>query len=90
MRFTPLTSEKEVAFEDWERKIVKSSNGEAQERYVIKTRMVVFGRILKTTLSLTDRSEMKNPLLIGRKLLNGKFVVDVAEVNLSHKAKGEK
>ena len=87
LRFTPQTGEKEVTFSQWERKVVKSSNGEAQERYVVRTRMIIFGRILKTTLSLTDRSEMKNPLLIGRKLLSGKFLVDVSQSDLSYQAK---
>ena len=89
LKFTPLTgeTEHEVTFDTWEIKTVKSSNGEAQERYVIQTRMILFGRVLKTTLSLTDRSEMRNPLLIGRKLLNGKFIVDVSKKNLSFEAK---
>lgn len=92
LRFTPLTGENEheVSYDNWESKIVKSSNGEAQVRYVIQTRMILFGRVLKTTLSLTDRSEMKNPLLIGRKLLNGKFIVDVSQKNLSYEAKSAK
>ena len=92
LRFTPLTGEDEheISSDHWEIKTVKSSNGEAQERYVIQTRMILFGRVLKTTLSLTDRSEMKNPLLIGRKLLNGKFIVDVAQKNLSYEMKKEK
>ena len=87
LKFIPLTGSQEVSFDTWERKVVKSSNGEAQERYVIQTRMIIFGKTLKTTLSLTDRSEMKNPLLIGRKRLNGKFLVDVALSNLSYQAK---
>ena len=92
LRFTPLTGENEheISSDHWETKTVKSSNGEAQQRYVIQTRMILFGRVLKTTLSLTDRSEMKNPLLLGRKLLNGKFIVDVSQKNLSYEMKKEK
>lgn len=89
LRFTPHTGENEheVSSDKWEVKTIKSSNGESQDRYVIQTRMIIFGRTLKTTLSLSDRSEMKNPLLIGRKLLNGKFIVDVSQKNLSFESK---
>jgi len=58
-------------------KSVKSSNGQTEERIIIKTPIVLAGIELKTELSLTDRSEMRYPLLIGRKLLKGRFLVDV-------------
>ncbi|MEP1034268.1 RimK/LysX family protein [Ekhidna sp.] len=69
---------------DWTQKVVKSSNGKAQKRYVIKTRIRIFQKNYMASISLTDRSEMKNPLLIGRKMLSRKFIVDVSEKNLSY------
>ncbi|MEQ8626218.1 RimK/LysX family protein [Ekhidna sp.] len=78
---------KEYATKDWTQKIVRSSNGKAQKRYVIKTRMRLFGRNYMASISLTDRSEMKNPLLIGRKVLTNKFIVDVSQKNLSYNQK---
>lgn len=59
-------------------KKVKSSNGLTEERIIVKTELVLAGRNLKAELSLTDRSEMRYPLLIGRKLLKGRFLVDVS------------
>lgn len=67
------------------KKVVKSSNGETEERYVVKTTVSLFNRSLKAELSLTDRSEMRYPVLIGRKLLNGRFLVDVSQKYLSKK-----
>ena len=64
-------------------KKIKSSNGQVQERYVIKTKVKLFNKTYKTEFSLSDRSHMKNPILLGRKLLSGRFVVDVTEENLS-------
>ncbi|SMG21459.1 Uncharacterized conserved protein [Marivirga sericea] len=64
-------------------KRIKSSNGQVQERYVIKTKIKIFNKIYNTEFSLSDRSHMKNPILLGRKLLSGRFVVDVTEENLS-------
>ena len=61
-------------------KIVKSSNGVAQERFIVKTKVHILGRQLEAELSLTDRSEMRYPVLIGRKLINkGRFIVDVSK-----------
>ncbi|MFY0605645.1 MAG: ATP-dependent zinc protease [Cyclobacteriaceae bacterium] len=68
-------------------KAVKSSNGIIQERYVIKTKITLFKKTYLAEFSLTDRSSMKNPILIGRKLLKDKFIVDVSRKNLSFDAK---
>lgn len=81
------TGYQEYATKEWTQKIVKSSNGKAQKRYVIKTRMKIFGKNYMASISLTDRSEMKNPLLIGRKILTNKFIVDVSQKNLSYNQK---
>jgi hypothetical protein len=64
-------------------KMIRSSNGQVQQRYVIKTKLRLFNKIYNTEFSLSDRSHMKNPILLGRKLLNGRFLVDVAEEDLS-------
>jgi hypothetical protein len=68
---------------DFKLKGIKSSNGQVQERYVVKTKIKIFNKIYNTEFSLSDRSHMKNPILLGRKLLSGRFVVDVTEENLS-------
>lgn len=60
-------------------KMVKSSNGKAEERYIIKTDIVLEGQKINAQFSLTDRSEMRYPLLIGRRLLKGRFLVDVSK-----------
>lgn len=64
-------------------KTIKSSNGKSETRYIIKTRIVLFGKSYLTDFSLSDRSLMKNPILLGRKLLKDRFIVDVSEKNLS-------
>ncbi|WP_370088662.1 ATP-dependent zinc protease [Ekhidna sp.] len=80
------TGYQEYATKEWTQKVVKSSNGKAQKRYVIKTRMKIYGKNYMASISLTDRSEMKNPLLIGRKMLSH-FIVDVTQKNLSYSKK---
>lgn len=58
-----------------------------EERYVITTGVLIFNKLIKTEFSLTDRSAMKYPILLGRKFLVKRFIVDVSLVNLSLKNK---
>ncbi|MFA9372709.1 ATP-dependent zinc protease [Poseidonibacter sp.] len=67
-------------------KRVKSSNGEVQERASIKVTVNFFGKKYKSVISLTNRADMKFPMLIGRRFLKDRFLVDVSKENLSKKA----
>ena len=59
---------------------VRSSNGTAEPRYFITTNIVIQDVTYPILLSLADRSEMKWPVLIGRRfLLQNNFVVDVSK-----------
>lgn len=71
----------------FESRHIRSSNGQIQKRYVIKTQLVIFGRKIRTEFSLADRSSMKFPVLLGRKLLQNRFIVDVSKKDLSHTEK---
>lgn len=62
-------------------RLVKSSNGQKEKRYVISTTLEMGGKIFETEFTLSDRSEMKHPILIGRKALDGRFLVDVSKTN---------
>ena len=79
--FVPFGQPKnEVAKRDFSRRSVTSSNGQPQKRYFIKTIVKVRGKNYPITLSLADRSEMRRPLLIGRKFLRANnFLVDVSQ-----------
>jgi hypothetical protein len=73
--------------EHFREKLVKSSSGEAELRYIISTDVVIFGKRIQTEFSLTDRSDMKYPILLGRKFLRRRFVVDVRYKDVSSKHK---
>lgn len=75
------------ATHDFEERLIKNSFGKSERRYVIQTRIVLFGKAYPISLSLSERGEMKYPVLLGRKLLQGRFVVDVAKYDLSFKKK---
>ena len=75
---------KRMTFPIYKIKKVKSSNGQIQERPSIKVSVEFFGKRYKSVISLTNRADMKFPMLIGRKFLSGKFVVDVSKENLNN------
>jgi hypothetical protein len=55
---------------------ITSSNGEKQERFVIKTPLMIGNLTFRAELSLADRSQMQFPMLIGRTAIRRRFVVD--------------
>ncbi|GAB3870677.1 ATP-dependent zinc protease [Hymenobacter segetis] len=75
-----------LTFSSFALRDIRSSNGEVQERYVIRAVVQLYGESFEADFSLSDRSDMKYPVLLGRSLLRqGRFVVDVAKRNLSYK-----
>lgn len=58
---------------------IRSSNGSLQERPVIELQVGIRDSLYKTEFTLTNRSDMRYPILIGRYLLRKRFVVDVAK-----------
>ncbi|MDQ3101497.1 MAG: RimK/LysX family protein [Bacteroidota bacterium] len=73
---------KTIVFKKFKRVTVRSSNGELSRRYMIKTRVRLNGHVVNSQFTLFDRSDMKHQVLLGRKFLRGRFVVDVSAKNL--------
>lgn len=83
----PAYHEKEFIFDEYDVKIIKSSNGIAEPRYRIKTKIRMFGKTYEIYLTLSDREEMRYPVLLGRTFLSRRFIVDITKTNLSYKLK---
>ncbi|WP_400192161.1 ATP-dependent zinc protease [Hymenobacter sp. B81] len=82
----PAFNGRPLHFPEFALRDIRSSNGDVQERYVIRTTIRLFGEDFDTEFSLSDRSDMKYPVLIGRLLLRrARLVVDVARRNLSYR-----
>ena len=62
---------------EYEITTVKNSFGGQQSRYIIKTRIAINGRMMKTGITLTDRKDMVAPVLLGRRFLRGRYIVNV-------------
>lgn len=79
----PAYHGKKIVMSLYKLKKVKSSNGTVQLRATIQVTVSFFGKKYKTDISLTDRSDMKYPMLIGRKFLVNRFLVDVSKEYLT-------
>jgi hypothetical protein len=69
---------------------VANSFGQREIRYTVKLRIKLAGRVVLATFTLADRSKMTYPILLGRRLLQGKFVVDVSKGQPLRKVEHEK
>ena len=74
---------KRMTFPLYKTKKVKSSNGQVQLRPAIRVSVKFFGKKYKSVISLTNRADMKFPMLLGRRFLKDKFLVDVAKEYLN-------
>jgi hypothetical protein len=77
--------DKFFTFKDFKRKKVKSSNGMVENRFLIATEIFLFNEVFPIELTLSERGSMKYPVLLGRKFLSKRFIVDTAKKNISFK-----
>ncbi len=83
----PNYNGREFVFKDYDIVFVRSSNGIIQKRYQVQSNIRLFGKVFKISLSLSDRQEMRYPVLIGRKFLTKKFIVDTELTDVSFNQK---
>ncbi|MFT5724267.1 MAG: hypothetical protein ACI9JN_001385 [Bacteroidia bacterium] len=83
----PMYSDKVFRVKNFKEKGIRSSFGNIEQRFVINTLIVIFGEEHPIELSLSERSDMKFPILLGRKFLNKRLIVNTARTNLSFKLK---
>jgi len=89
--FTAPLLRSQLEMDDWEtggvrrvrarlvdQRIVRSSNGRDERRPVIETALVLGGEEFVCEFSLTSRSRLAYPVLLGRSALRGRFLVDLS------------
>ncbi len=86
----PNYDNKSFFFSDFKRRTVKNSFGASEKRFVISTSVILFGKERRTEFSLSYRGNLTFPVLLGRKFLYRRFIVDVARTNLSYRRKSKK
>ena len=77
-RQSPFYSGKELVSPTFTVTAVRNSFGQSELRYKIKLKVVIAGRPIITNFTLANRTHNRLPVLIGRRVLNSKFVVDVS------------
>lgn len=66
---------------DYKVAVVRSTTGHEQLRYRTKLSVKIGGKRIRALFNLSDRSKNQFPVLIGRRTLAGKFMVDVSQVH---------
>jgi hypothetical protein len=72
---------------EYKYKSVKSSNGIIEVRVTTKLNVVFNNKKYKTMFTFTNRDNMSSKILIGRKFLSKRYIVDVAKTNTLKKGK---
>lgn len=66
-----------------DRRVIKSSSGETERRYVISTELAIGDNSWEVELTLANRDSMGYRMLLGREAMNGRMLVDPeARLNL--------
>lgn len=74
-------------FKKYTQREIKNSFGEAEMRFIIKTTIKIFDQVIKTEFSLSDRDKLRFPILLGRKILRHRFLIDVTKKDISFTTK---
>ena len=75
-----------VTVRDFDKVSISNSFGHREERYEVKLRVKIGHKTFKTTFTLANRESMVYPILLGRKLLNRRFLVDTANTGIDRLA----
>ncbi|QRY60170.1 ATP-dependent zinc protease family protein [Sphingobacterium siyangense] len=67
-------------------KLVKSSFGQEEKRFYIRTTATLYDQVFGIKISFRNRSQMTYPMLLGKNFLYKRFLVDVSKENLSVRA----
>jgi len=79
---SPLYTGESHTTDDFRITKVTSSTGHDEIRFKVRIQITLGDKKIKVWCSLTDRSSRIFPVLIGKKTLNGKFLVDVSKYKI--------
>lgn len=64
---------------------ITNSFGHEEERYEVNIRIKLGPKVVQTSFTLADRSGNLFPILVGRKLIKGRYIVDVSMANIDRR-----
>ena len=79
---SPLFTGERLSTTDYAIKVVRSSHGDEQIRYRVKLPITIGSKTFTTTFTLANRSRNNFGVLIGRRTLDGNFLVDVSQSSI--------
>lgn len=68
---------KTYTFSEYGRLAVATSTGHIDKRFTVRLLVVMKGKRIRATFTIANRASQVYPVLIGRNVLRGKFIVDV-------------
>ena len=81
----PLYTGERLESKKYTVKTIRSSHGDEQIRYRVKLPLTLGGKTFKTAFTLANRSRNNFPVLIGRRAIEGNFLVDVSKNSVNRK-----
>lgn len=81
---SPLYTGEKISVDDFKVRNVRNSTGHETIRYLVILPTVIKGKKIRISYTLADRSRNDFPVLIGRRALNGKFLVDVSKLGVPY------
>lgn len=75
---SPFYTGKELSTHSFSVASIKNSFGKTEFRYKVLLRVKIAGRNIHVRFTLANRENNSQPILIGRRTLHGKFIVDVS------------
>jgi hypothetical protein len=74
-----------VILDTFSTKVIENSFGHSEKRYLVTLKVKVANKTFNAQFTLADRSKKSFPILLGRELLNGRYIVDTSTSNVSRK-----
>lgn len=81
---SPLYTGERLSTKNFKVRKVRNSTGQESVRYMVVLSTTIKNRRMRISYTLADRSRNDFPVLIGRKALNGKFLVDVSRLDVPY------
>ena len=73
-----------ITVDEFKVRSVRNSTGQETVRYMVSLPTSIRGKRIRISYTLADRSRNDFPVLIGRRALNGKFLVDVSQLGVPY------
>jgi hypothetical protein len=78
----PEYKDKTYSFDNFKIHKFRGTKVDYHERYVVPIQIEIVGEKINVELSLTDRKDLRHPILLGRRALKKRFLIDVDQKNI--------